>query len=181
MPVKIILSLLFGVLLGLSWPTAGFNPLLFVALVPLLWLIERTKNDGFWAFSSRVFLGFFVWNAIATWWLWNATAFGMFFAMFVNSSLMTLVVLLWRRTRPTNRRCRSSISNSFHRRPSGDSLLLVAKLRLFTIDGHVAFHSYRLSIARRIVRAYQNEEDFFCAAAIVRCCCGSYLPHPCTS
>ncbi len=97
MPVKIILSLLFGVLLGLSWPTSGFTPLLFVALVPLLWLIERTKNDGFWAFSSRVFLGFFVWNAIATWWLWNATAFGMFFAMFVNSSLMTLVVLLWRR------------------------------------------------------------------------------------
>ena len=65
MPVKIILSLLFGVLLGLSWPTSGFTPLLFVALVPLLWLIERTKNDGFWAFSSRVFLGFFVWNAIA--------------------------------------------------------------------------------------------------------------------
>jgi apolipoprotein N-acyltransferase len=97
MPVKIILSLLFGVLLGLSWPTAGFTPLLFVALVPLLWLIESTKNDGFWVFSSRVFLGFFVWNVITTWWLWNATIFGMFFAMFINCSMMTMVVLLWRR------------------------------------------------------------------------------------
>ena len=97
MPVKIILTLLFGVLLGLSWPTAGLSPLLFVALVPLLWLIESTKNDGFWAFTLRVFLGFFVWNAIATWWLWNATVFGMFFAMFVNCCMMTLVILLWRR------------------------------------------------------------------------------------
>ena len=97
MPVKIILSLLFGVLLGLSWPTAGFTPLIFIALVPFLWLIEATKNDAFWVFSVRVFLGFFIWNAITTWWLWNATVFGMFFAMFVNCAMMTLVVVLWRR------------------------------------------------------------------------------------
>ena len=87
MPVKIILSLLFGVLLGLSWPTAGFTPLIFVALVPFLWLIELTKNDGFWRFTARVFLGFLVWNVITTWWLWNATIFGMFFAIVVNSLL----------------------------------------------------------------------------------------------
>ncbi len=97
MPKKIILSLLFGVLLGLSWPTAGFTALIFVALVPFLWVIESTKSDGFWIFSARIFLGFFVWNAITTWWLWNATIFGMFFAMFVNCSMMTLVLLLWRR------------------------------------------------------------------------------------
>lgn len=97
MPVKIILSLLFGVLLGLSWPTAGFTPLIFVALVPFLWLIELTKNDGFWRFTARVFLGFLVWNVITTWWLWNATIFGMFFAIVVNSLLMTTVVLFWSR------------------------------------------------------------------------------------
>lgn len=97
MPVKIVLALLFGVLLGISWPTAGFTPFIFIAIIPLLWLLELSKNDGFWIFSTRIFLGFFVWNAIGTWWLWNATVFGMFFAMFINCLMMTIVILLWRR------------------------------------------------------------------------------------
>ena len=97
MPVKIVLALLFGVLLGISWPTAGFTPFIFIAIIPLLWLLELSKNDGFWIFSTRIFLGFFVWNAIATWWLWNATVFGMFFAIFINCLMMTIVILLWRR------------------------------------------------------------------------------------
>ena len=97
MPVKIVLALLFGVLLGISWPTEGFTPFIFIAIIPLLWFLELSKNDGFWIFSTRIFLGFFIWNAIATWWLWNATIFGMFFAIFVNCLMMTIVILLWRR------------------------------------------------------------------------------------
>lgn len=97
MPNKLFLAILFGTLLGLSWPTAGFYPMLFVALVPLLQLLQLSKTLSFWGFFGHIFLGFFIWNAITTWWLWNATVFGMFFAMIVNTALMTLIMVLWRR------------------------------------------------------------------------------------
>lgn len=97
MPNKIFLSILFGILLGVAWPTDGFSIFLFVALVPLLMLFEYSKTDTRTKFFWRFYLGFFIWNALTTWWLWNATIFGMFFAMMVNSSLMTFVVMLWRR------------------------------------------------------------------------------------
>lgn len=97
MPNKLLLTILSGLLLGLSWPVSGFAPLLFVGFVPMLWLINSSKTEHFWRFFGRIFIGFFIWNAIATWWLWNATVFGMFFAMTVNSALMSLIVVLWRR------------------------------------------------------------------------------------
>lgn len=97
MPNKLFLAVLFGLLLGLSWPTGGFTPLLFIAFVPLLLLFERSKTRKRSAFFWYFYLGFFIWNAITTWWLWNATVFGMFFAMLINSLLMTLVVMFWRR------------------------------------------------------------------------------------
>jgi apolipoprotein N-acyltransferase len=97
MPNKLFLAILFGLLVGLSWPTNGFAPLLFLAFVPLLFLFERSKSDKSYLFFLRFYFGFFIWNALTTWWLWNATAFGMFFAMIVNSLLMTAVIFLWRR------------------------------------------------------------------------------------
>lgn len=96
MPKKLFAALLFGVLLGFSWPTGGFTPLLFIAFVPLLWLAQKSKSASFWSFFGHIYLGFFIWNALTTWWLWNATVFGMFFAMMVNTLLMTLVMVLWR-------------------------------------------------------------------------------------
>ena len=97
MPKKIFAALLFGILLGFSWPTWGFAPFLFIAFVPLLLLLQWSKSTSFWGFFGCIFLGFFIWNAITTWWLWNSTVFGMFFAILINSLLMTLVVVFWRR------------------------------------------------------------------------------------
>ena len=97
MPKKIFAALLFGLLLGFSWPTGGFTPFLFVGFVPLLWLLQSSKSSSFWRFFGRIYLGVFIWNAITTWWLWNSTVFGMFFAMIINSLLMTLVMVLLRR------------------------------------------------------------------------------------
>ena len=94
---KTLAALIFGVLLGFSWPTGGFIPLLFIALVPLLWLLQSSKSTSFWNFFVPIYLGFLIWNAMTTWWLWNATIFGMFFAILVNTLLMTLVMVLWRR------------------------------------------------------------------------------------
>lgn len=94
---KIFLALLFGLLLGLSWPTEGFTPLIFIAFVPLLLLFKKIKTVGSWQFFALFFLGFLTWNAITTWWLWNATVFGMFFAMIVNALLMACVMVAWKR------------------------------------------------------------------------------------
>lgn len=104
MPKKLFLAILFGLLLGLSWPAGGLTPLLFVAFVPLIFLFEQSKSEKRSIFFWRFYLGFFIWNALTTWWLWNATVFGMFFAMLVNSLLMTMVVLLWRRVDKTLRK-----------------------------------------------------------------------------
>lgn len=97
MPNKFLLSILFGLLLGLSWPSDGFTPLLFIGFVPFLWLFKVCKTSKKSTFFGYLFLGFFIWNALTSWWLWNSTIFGMFFAMIINSLLMTLVAMLWRR------------------------------------------------------------------------------------
>jgi len=95
----IILAILSGLLLGLSWPTYGFALLLFIGFVPLL-LIEYDfrkkdiKKSGLKLFGLT-FLTFLIFNAITTWWLWYATAFGMFFAFFENALLMTLVFFIY--------------------------------------------------------------------------------------
>ena len=44
--------------------------------------------------TAHFFLSFFLWNLGISWWIWNASAFGMFFAVIVNSSLMTVVFML---------------------------------------------------------------------------------------
>lgn len=94
---KLLLAILFGVLLGLSWPVGGFTPLLFIAFVPFLLLFDVAKRDRNWRVFGLFNVGFVLWNTITTWWLWNATALGMLFALLVNSMLMTLVVMLWKR------------------------------------------------------------------------------------
>lgn len=96
---KLILAIVSGLLLALSWPTYGFPLLLFIAFVPLLWVeyqirksLETKKLLKVFAYS---YLTFFIWNAITTWWIWYATPFGMFFALIVNSLLMTLVIVCY--------------------------------------------------------------------------------------
>ena len=84
-------SVLSGFLLALSWPVNGFSILIFIAFVPLLHLtfVRPPKSKLF--LLSLIYLTFLIWNGTTTWWLWNATAFGMFFAVLVNSLLMTSV------------------------------------------------------------------------------------------
>lgn len=96
---KLVLAVLSGLLFAISWPTYGFPLFLFVAFVPLLWVeyqirisSETKKLYKIFAYS---YLTFFIWNAITTWWIWYATPFGMFFALIVNSLLMTLVLVLY--------------------------------------------------------------------------------------
>ncbi len=92
---KLLLAVLSGLLLAISWPSYGFPLFLFVAFVPLLWVEYQirtsSENHKLRKVVGLSYLTFLIWNAITTWWIWYATPFGMFFALIVNSLLMTLV------------------------------------------------------------------------------------------
>lgn len=96
MKKKFILSIVGGMLLGLSWPTYGFTPLIFVGFVPLFYLLHKNADEKSMRIFGYIYLYFLIWNSISTWWLWNSTAFGMLFAILVNSLLMSLVILIYR-------------------------------------------------------------------------------------
>lgn len=91
------LSLLSGILLSTAW--LGLSGMvLLVAFLPLLYLNDyflRNKSAYlpivFWFYS---FIAMLVWNALSTWWIWNATQTGALFAILCNSFLMSLVWLL---------------------------------------------------------------------------------------
>lgn len=96
---KLLLAVLSGLLLAISWPSYGFPLFLFVAFVPLLWVEYQIRTSSEINKLRKVagfsYLTFLIWNAITTWWIWYATPFGMFFALIVNSLLMTLVFVFY--------------------------------------------------------------------------------------
>ena len=99
MSKNISLSILSGLLLGLSWPTYGFTILLFIALVPLLLLINSinttyTKKKWLYVFSYS-YLTFFLWNLITTWWIYNSSSFGAIFAILCNSLFYSILCLIY--------------------------------------------------------------------------------------
>lgn len=70
---NIIMAVISGLLLWAAWPVNGLAPLIFIALVPLLYLEERIskgeKGNVFWL----SFVTFLLWNVLTTYWIWNAT------------------------------------------------------------------------------------------------------------
>ena len=87
------LSILSGLMLGISWPTYGFYFLIFIAFTPLIHLLESNKNENIFKLTFFSFVTFMVWNIITTHWLYYATLTGMLFAIIVNSIIMSLIVL----------------------------------------------------------------------------------------
>lgn len=92
-----LFSTLSGILLILAWPaTGGLTPLLFIALVPLMWAdLNHTKGKFFW-YANWTFLLF---NVGSTWWVWNASSFGAVAAILLNALFTTLIYLAVRFTR----------------------------------------------------------------------------------
>lgn len=91
----LLLSVLSGLLLFASWPANGFTPLVFVALVPLLfiqqYLGDNNKKGMFW----YAWLAFFLWNILTTWWIWNSTLSGALMAFILNSMFTAIVFQLY--------------------------------------------------------------------------------------
>jgi apolipoprotein N-acyltransferase len=99
MKKNFLLASLSGLLLGLSWPTYGFSLLLFIGFVPLLFVEQNLRAHAGKRAGLKLigysYITFLLFNAITTWWLWNSTVFGMFFAFWLNASLMTLVFFIY--------------------------------------------------------------------------------------
>lgn len=100
----LFLSLLSAALFSISWPATGnLAPLLFIAFTPLLYLEYliynnqgQYKNHHLFNYS---FIAFFAWNLATTWWIYNASGFGMVMAVLLNSLYMSLVMLLFHITK----------------------------------------------------------------------------------
>ena len=91
----LLLSLSTGLLLTFSWPVNGFTPLIFIALVPLLFLqqfIADEKRKGMFWYS---WLAFFIWNILTTWWIWNSTEVGSLMAFILNSLFTATIFQLY--------------------------------------------------------------------------------------
>ncbi len=95
------LSVLSGLILSLAWPARGFPLLLFLGLVPLLWvediILERQRKGESHSYTLFfiAYPGFFTWNLLTTWWIWNSTGIGAILAILLNSFFMTLIFLLF--------------------------------------------------------------------------------------
>jgi apolipoprotein N-acyltransferase len=97
------LSLLSAVLLSVAWPAGGFVPLLFVALVPLLWVEQNVATQGSKYSGIKLFpysyLTFLVWNVLTTYWVYHSSAFGGIIAFTLNSLFQALVFQLFHFTK----------------------------------------------------------------------------------
>ncbi len=98
-----LLSIVSGLLLYLSWPPLPFTFLIFFGMIPLLFIEDNISNKSDHASSGQLFvyiyLGFLIWNGLATWWIKNATFGGAIGAIFANSLLMCIPFLLFHRTK----------------------------------------------------------------------------------
>lgn len=91
------LSILSGLLMGVSWPETGnLAPLFFIALTPLLFIENLISTKGL---KSRYlfycsYLTFLTFNTYTTWWIWFASDAGMIMAVTLNSLFMA-TIFLW--------------------------------------------------------------------------------------
>src|SRR5690554_324830 len=93
---NILLAILSGILLAISWPTYGFPIFVFVAFVPLLFVehnIRITHKNTKLRVFGFAFFTFLIWNLITTGWIYYADLFGMVFANLFNTLMMSLVFL----------------------------------------------------------------------------------------
>ena len=94
----LLLAVLFGVINWAAWPARGFAPLLFASWLPLLFIENKFFENG--NLKKRklfglLYLSFFLWNVLTTWWIYYSTFFGAVMAIGLNSLFMSLVFLLW--------------------------------------------------------------------------------------
>lgn len=99
----LMLSIFTGILLSLPWYPWFSGIILLVALVPILFVEEylysnREKYRPHVCFGYT-YLSFFIWNLLATWWIYKASIPGAVIAVVANAFLLTLIVFLFHLTK----------------------------------------------------------------------------------
>ncbi|MCQ2181021.1 MAG: apolipoprotein N-acyltransferase [Bacteroidales bacterium] len=94
-----ILPLLSAALMSIPWLVPHTGWVALFGLVPLLCAERIATGCHIRHFWRWYLLGFVVWNAATTFWIWNATAGGAVFAILYNSLQMFLVFGLFRISR----------------------------------------------------------------------------------
>lgn len=98
-----ILTIVSGLLLSCGWMNGIFQLLLFFGFVPLLLIEEYYYQQSSRYRSFRIFpkafLAFILWNAISSWWVWNASPSGAIMAIVFNSIFMATVFWLFHATK----------------------------------------------------------------------------------
>ena len=107
--IHFLLAILSALLLSAAWPINGFTFIIFVALIPLLFLensirLSDFKRKGLLVFGYS-YLTFLLWNLLITWWLINSSLIGMLFANICNSFFYAIIFTCfsWTKTRLPNR------------------------------------------------------------------------------
>ena len=94
----IVYDFLSGIEMALGWISWSTPFFTFVAFAPLWYIMYRVEKDNYrrpyLLVGGMCLLFFSVWNAMATWWLVNATWGGFFIAFGYNVVAMTLIMLL---------------------------------------------------------------------------------------
>ena len=97
------LAIATGVLLWAAWSPNGFAPLLFIALIPLLFIEEKItkakRNGATVSLFKWSYLSLFVFNLLTTWWIYFASDWGMAMAIILNTLFMATVFQLFHITR----------------------------------------------------------------------------------
>lgn len=91
------LSILSGLLMGISWPETGnLAPLFFIALTPLFYVEHHLAKQSTKSIAvfGHAYIAFLVFNTFSTWWIWFASEAGMIMAEVLNSLFMA-TVFLW--------------------------------------------------------------------------------------
>lgn len=93
-PAAFIMATLSGLLLAASWPDKGFPGLIFFALVPMFYAEKYLRTaprriPGL--FMAAAWWGFFIFNFLTTYWVYNASGAGAIVAWVCNSMFMALV------------------------------------------------------------------------------------------
>ncbi len=95
MLVPLLLALLGGLLLSLSWPDTGYPGLLFVALVPILMAVDHITKKQPAKNGRRVlwtlYPGFLLFNIYTSWWIWYASDWGSVAAITITAFIQSLV------------------------------------------------------------------------------------------
>lgn len=98
------LSILSGLLMGVSWPATGdLAPLFFIALTPILY-VEYTISQNLDKYKSRhvffsAYTAFFTFNVFTLWWIWFASAGGLAMVAFIYTFFMAVTFLLFHATK----------------------------------------------------------------------------------